>query len=171
MKYLVISDIHGSYEYFMMALEKYEKYNCDNIVILGDILYHGARNDLPFGYNPKALVKKLNEYKDRITAILGNCDAEVDQMVLDFKLVKESFLKVKNHLILLTHGHHLDEISYNDYIFYGHTHVNKIENKKINIGSLSIPKDGYHTYAILNEEELVFYNLLNDEIIMKVVLE
>lgn len=170
MKFLVLTDIHGSIKYLNLAIEKFNKHNCEKILLLGDLLYHGPRNDLPAEYAPKKVIEALNNYKDKIISVKGNCDAEVDEMVLEFPLFPTATIKMNNHTINLTHGHHLDEVDDGSYVLYGHTHVNKVEGKFINIGSVSIPKDNHHTYAILTDEKLVSYDLLTDEEIMKVVL-
>lgn len=86
MKYLIISDIHGSAKYLKLALQAYDDLKCDKIIILGDILYHGPRNDLPEEYAPKECIALLNPLSSNIEAVCGNCDAEVDQMVLSFKI-------------------------------------------------------------------------------------
>ena len=108
MRYLVCSDIHGSIDSVERIIDLFKKYSCDKIICLGDILYHGPRNDLPLNYNPKACIKILNEYKDYIIAIKGNCDAEVDQMVLNFKILEDSYLSIGDNLYYLCHGHHLN---------------------------------------------------------------
>lgn len=169
-KYLVLTDIHGSIKYAQMAFDKFNQYGCHKILILGDILYHGPRNDLPEGYNPKAVTNLCNEYKKDIIAVNGNCDAEVDQMVLEFMLFPEVMLELNGHKFLLTHGHHLEEAESDGYILYGHTHVTKFEDIFLNIGSVSIPKDNHHTYAIIDDEKITAYDLLTDEVIMEAKL-
>ena len=168
MKFLVLTDIHGSIKYLKMAMEKFGMLKCEKILLLGDLLYHGPRNDLPAEYSPKEVMSLLNNYKDKIVSVKGNCDAEVDEMVLEFPLFPEAVIKLKNNTVTLTHGHHLDELEFEGYALYGHTHVNKCEGKLINVGSVSIPKDTHHTYAILDDNGLISYDLLNDEEIMRV---
>lgn len=169
MKYLVISDIHGSQESAEIAIEKFKKLNCDKIIILGDILYHGPRNDLPSHYNPKEVIKILNAYADKIIAVRGNCDADVDQMVLKFKFSRNVSLLVANKKYFLTHGHLIN--AQNPKIFdeetiviHGHTHVNKknIVNGDIyyNLGSITMPKENSaRSYGILNDEGFFVYDL------------
>lgn len=169
MKFLVLTDIHGSSKYLEMAIKKYEEKQCERILLLGDILYHGPRNDLPTEYNPKKVITILNNYKNNIISVKGNCDAEVDEMVLEFPLFPEATISINGKKICLTHGHHLEEMDVDCYIMYGHTHVNKIEGKLINIGSLSIPKDDHHTYAIIENGKLVSYDLFTDEVIMELI--
>ena len=119
MKYLIFSDLHGSIESLEIIIEKYHKHNCDKLICLGDVLYHGPRNDLPLNYNPKAVIKLINEYKDNILCIQGNCDAEVDQMVLNFPLIKDYLLDLEGKEVYLCHGHHLENIKQN-IILHGH---------------------------------------------------
>ena len=170
MKFLVLTDIHGSSKFLKLAIHKFEDLKCEKMLLLGDILYHGPRNDLPLEYNPKEVISILNSYKDKILCIKGNCDAEVDEMVLEFPLFPEAVIKLKNNTVTLTHGHHLDELEFEGYALYGHTHVNKVEDKVINIGSLSIPKDTHHTYAVIDNDTLTSFDLLTDEVIMSVNL-
>ena len=169
MKYMVLTDIHGSSKYLNLAMEKYNKLNCDKLLLLGDILYHGPRNDLPEGYNPKEVISILNPMKDKILCVKGNCDAEVDEMVLEFPLYPIVMINVGRKLEL-THGHNLDECEGEGYIVHGHTHINKYEDGIINIGSLSIPKDNHHTYAIIENNVLTSYDLFTDEVVMEVKL-
>lgn len=168
MKFLVLTDIHGSIKYLKLAMEKLNMHKCEKILLLGDLLYHGPRNDLPLEYSPKEVITLLNSYKDKIISVKGNCDAEVDEMVLEFPLFPEATIKLNNTSVTLSHGHHIDELEFEGYVLYGHTHVNKHEGRLINIGSVSIPKDNHHTYAILDECGIVSYDLLTDEEIMKV---
>jgi len=169
MKCLVLTDIHGSSKYLTLALEKFNKFNCEKILLLGDILYHGPRNDLPDGYNPKEVIKLLNDLKDKIICVRGNCDAEVDEMVLEFPLFPTAKIKGIKATINLVHGHNLEEALDEGYIVFGHTHVNKVDGKMINIGSVSIPKDSHHTYAILSDNDFISFDLYTDEELIKVV--
>jgi putative phosphoesterase len=149
MKYLVVSDIHGALDSTELILDVFVKKSVDKILLLGDVLYHGPRNDLPNSYFPKKVIERLNQYKDKILCIKGNCDAEVDQMVLDFPILKESALLINNTTFYLTHGHvHGPNNPINilkGVVLYGHTHVIKdeiINNVHyINPGSVSIPKE------------------------------
>lgn len=170
MQYFVLSDIHGSFNFLEKAIQIFEKSSCEKILILGDILYHGPRNDLPKGYEPKKVIELLNTYKNDIIAIRGNCDAEVDQMVLEFPILADySILNIGNIMIYMTHGHLQDlktiELNYkNIAILSGHTHIPtafKKENKfYLNPGSLSIPKSNFkNSYAILSEERFDVFEL------------
>ena len=160
MKLFFISDIHGSLHYLNKALEQYEKEAADYIIILGDELYHGARNPLPEGYNPKEVAVLLNSYADKIIAVRGNCDSEVDQMVLEFPVMSDySTILYEGRRIFLSHGHiygpdHLPILSSGDLFVYGHTHIPVAEKKGdiyvINPGSISMPKENNpNTYGIL----------------------
>ena len=178
MKYLVISDIHGSSHYLNKVLKKVNDY--DKLIVLGDILYHGPRNDLPNEYNPKQITTILNNMKDKIIAVRGNCDAEVDLMVLDFEIKDFHWFKIENHLFYLTHGHKYNKDNIpckrRKYtILHGHTHVNKeyVVNEKvdvINLGSLSIPKDSHYTYAIIENNLFNVFDLNTDELITSIKL-
>ena len=168
---LVISDIHGSFKYLNKAMEAFENFKCDKIICLGDILYHGPRNDLPEDYNPKKCIELLNSYKENIICIKGNCDAEVDQMVLDFEIENPRFQKINNHVIYLTHGHHLDEVP-NDaqIVLYGHTHVAKIERESdvlmLNPGSISIPKGNLvNSFGIIYDNNFKIYDFSYNELL------
>lgn len=170
MKFFVLTDIHGSSKYLKLALEKFNKVEYQKLLLLGDILYHGPRNDLPLEYNPKEVISILNGLKNKIISVKGNCDAEVDEMVLEFPLYPVIMLNIDGKKIELVHGHNLNECEGEGYILHGHTHVNKVDDNIINIGSLSIPKDNHHTYAIIENGILTSYDLLSDEVIMEVKL-
>lgn len=169
MKYLVVSDIHGSLNGAKAIVEKMQKTGADKAVILGDILYHGPRNALPEDYNPMEVSEILNKISEKIIAIKGNCDAEVDQMILNFNLNDSAFLMLNNKEVLLTHGQNINpekpaKISEGGVILYGHFHKiskNVINNViYINVGSIGIPKGGtVKCYSILDENGIKFYDL------------
>ena len=134
MKIFVISDIHGSIYYLEKALECFEKEEADYILILGDILYHGPRNPLPKDYNPRLVAEKLNLYKDKIIALRGNCDSEVDQMLLEFPIMSDfTNLFLGDKRIFATHGHLFAEeklpIGEGNILISGHTHLPLAEKK------------------------------------------
>lgn len=173
MKLLIASDIHGSLKYCKKIVEQYEKENCDKLILLGDILYHGPRNDLPEEYNPKGVIALLNSMSDEILTVRGNCEAEVDDMVLDFNVLAEyAILYVKNRLVFLTHGHkfnldNLPKLKKGDILFNGHTHISMIKKcgdiLYVNPGSVSIPKEDTPCgYIILSENEIIHKNLDGD---------
>ena len=154
MKYLIASDIHGSAHFAQKLLECFDRENADRLVLLGDVLYHGPRNDLPEGYAPKEVIALLNERKNSILCVRGNCDTEVDQMVLDFPILADyAILEVGNKMIFATHGHNFNEsklppLRDGDILLHGHTHVPKcVEHESyiyMNPGSVSIPKESSH---------------------------
>lgn len=162
MKLMFASDIHGSAYYCRKMLAAWEKENPGRLILLGDILYHGPRNDLPKEYAPKEVIALLNPLKNEICAVRGNCEAEVDQMVLDFPVMADYCILIEGCLtIYATHGHiyhenHLPPLKNGDVLIHGHTHVLKAERKEhytlLNPGSVSIPKEGNPpTYGILED--------------------
>lgn len=165
MKYLVCSDIHGSIESAEFIIKKYQELNCDKIICLGDVLYHGPRNDIPENYNPKKVVEVLNEHYSRIVCLKGNCDAEVDEMVLNFRLEKSISGFVNDKICHLEHGHKIKELSTNsNLVFYGHTHIPFIKEVQdvivVNPGSITIPKDGNkRTYAVWDKHSITIYDM------------
>lgn len=170
MKLFFISDIHGSVDYLNKALERFEEEAADYLIILGDILYHGARNPLPLGYNPKEVIDILNPYSDKIIAVRGNCDSEVDQMVLNFPIMSTySNIIFNERRLFLSHGHIYGEnnmpvLSEGDIFVYGHSHVPKLEKKDdiylINPGSISLPKENNpHTYGVLEGDRFTIKDL------------
>ena len=180
MKYMIVSDIHGDADCTDKIIDIFNSKSCDALIILGDILYHGPRNDLPAGYAPKRVIKSLNSMKDRIIAIKGNCDAEVDQMVLDFNINSDPYeLELNGRRVMLTHGHkfEIDSISATDFdlVFYGHTHLLRAERLEsgitvINPGSTSIPKGGNkNSFAICEEDKITVYDLDCNEIISVII--
>ena len=158
MKLLIASDIHGSAYYCGKLMEVLEKVQPDKLLLLGDLLYHGPRNDLPRDYAPKQVIEMLSQYKDIIIAVRGNCEAEVDQMVLPFPCMADfARLEVDGVIFHLTHGHHdspdhLPELPAGSVFLSGHTHVKMDELRQgircINPGSVSIPKDGSHSCMV-----------------------
>ena len=162
MKYMFASDVHGSAYFCRKMLEAYREEGAERLVLLGDLLYHGPRNDLPKEYAPKEVIAMLNDKKDEIYTVRGNCEAEVDQMVLDFRVLADYAVLVLNGLTFFaTHGHvfhqdHMPPLKAGDILVHGHTHLLKAEkvgeNYILNPGSVSIPKGGNpHTYGILED--------------------
>ena len=173
MKVLFASDIHGSAYFCQRLLEIYGQSGADRLILLGDILYHGPRNDLPRDYNPKQVIAMLNQYKDQIYAILGNCDTEVDQMVLEFPILADyALLALNNKTFYATHGHkynqdNLPPMMPGDILIHGHTHLLKAERTEsitvLNPGSVSIPKGGNpNTYALLEDTLFTIFSLDKD---------
>lgn len=151
MKYLILSDIHGSLPQLDKVIDHFNSIHMDMLIILGDILNYGPRNGVPEGLNTTGIVDRLNKLKDRIICVRGNCDSEVDQMLLEFPIMSDYTIVVDNgKKLFLTHGHNYNEdnvpsTAY-DAIVYGHTHVYKLENKNgriiCNTGSITFPKEG-----------------------------
>ena len=153
MKLMIASDIHGSAYYCLEMLDAMKKECPDRLLLLGDILYHGPRNDLPKDYAPKEVISMLNALKREIYAVRGNCEAEVDQMVLQLPVLADyALVALGKRLVFLTHGHlfneqHLPPLKDGDILLHGHTHVPAWEpfgeeNLYLNPGSVSIPKNG-----------------------------
>ena len=161
MKLMIASDIHGSAAYCKELLDAYYAEAPDRLLLLGDLLYHGPRNDLPHGYAPKKVIKMLNRIADSLLCVRGNCEAEVDQMVLDFPVLADyAFLEVNGLCIFATHGHLFSPdnpppLKNCDILLCGHTHIPKCDRYErftyLNPGSVSIPKqDSPHSYMILD---------------------
>ena len=175
-KLMIASDIHGSAYYCRKMLEAFDREQADRLLLLGDILYHGPRNDLPKEYAPKEVIKMLNERKTKIFCVRGNCDTEVDQMVLEFPILADyAVFPAADRLIYATHGHHfhmnqLPPLQPGDILLHGHTHIPAWEpfgdgNLYLNPGSVSIPKEGNPpTYAILENSRFTI-KTFDEEII------
>lgn len=160
MKWMIASDIHGSAYYCEKMLAAFAAEKADRLLLLGDLLYHGPRNDLPRDYAPKKVISMLNTVKNNLVCVRGNCEAEVDQMVLEFPVLSDSCLIWENdRVIFATHGHHFNTSALpphneGDILLHGHTHVPACEWKDgmlyINPGSTSIPKENSpHSYMTL----------------------
>lgn len=169
MKYMFASDIHGSAHYCRELLKRYEDSGAERLILLGDLLYHGPRNDLPEEYAPKEVIAMLNSHKDHLYAVRGNCEAEVDQMVLEFPVMADYGVFVLNGLTFYaTHGHvyhedNLPPMIEGDILIHGHTHLLKAEcvhnHMIINPGSTSIPKGGNPpTYGMLEGQVFRIYD-------------
>lgn len=170
MKWMIASDIHGSEYYCRELCEAYDREKADRLLLLGDILYHGPRNDLPREYNPKKVIELLNARKQDILCVRGNCDTEVDQMVLEFPILADyCVIAEEKQLIYATHGHmfhedHLPPLHKGDILLHGHTHVPKCAEHEdytyMNPGSVSIPKEGsWHGYMILENGHFLWKDL------------
>ena len=166
MKFIIASDIHGSAYWCAKLMELVEAEQPDKLILLGDLLYHGPRNDLPREYGPKQVIPMLSKYKDIILAVRGNCEAEVDQMVLPFPCLADfSQLFSDGTLFHMTHGHHhnpdnLPPLPAGSVFLYGHTHVKFDEERNgircLNPGSVSIPKDGSNSCLIYENGKFSF---------------
>ena len=162
MKWMIVSDIHGSEYYCKEVLQAFDREQADRLLLLGDLLYHGPRNDLPKEYAPKKVMELLNARKDKLLCVRGNCDAEVDQMVLQFPVLADyAVLSAGSRLIYATHGHVYGEqnpppLAKGDILLCGHTHVPKCVEYGtfvyMNPGSASIPKENsHHGYMTLED--------------------
>lgn len=165
MKIMIASDLHGDADCVEKMLALYDRESCEKLLLLGDILYHGPRNDLPKGYAPKRVIALLNERKDDIIAVKGNCDAEVDEMVLDFEIHPDYIPLVINGIsVIATHGHKYGPKSPPsekfDVLLYGHSHVLSVQRDAcgsvyLNPGSVSIPKKNNPcSFAILDNRRI-----------------
>lgn len=173
MRYFFASDLHGSGVWCERMLEKYRESGAERLILLGDLLYHGPRNELPEGYAPKRCIELLNAHRDDILCVRGNCEAEVDQMVLEFPVMADYALLVLNGLnFFATHGHHwnaeqLPPLKSGDILIHGHTHLLKAERLSsgdkqlfcLNPGSVALPKGGNpHSYGLLDGRRFVVYD-------------
>ena len=168
MKLLVVSDIHGSAYYAEKIPEIFEREKADKIIVLGDLYYHGPRNPLTKDYSPMKVAEILNSLKDRLEVIKGNCDAEVDEMISEFKFKEHLLLDVNNLKVYFTHGHknNMDNLPDEqiDMMIYGHFHTGFIVKKDgiifANPGSISLPKDNTkNSYLILDKESIVLKDI------------
>lgn len=174
MKWMIASDIHGSAYYCNRLMERYGAEGADRLLLLGDILYHGPRNDLPRDYAPREVIALLNERKDEIFCVRGNCDAEVDDMVLAFP-VRSDMLMIssEDRMIVATHGHiyhkeNLPSMRQGDVLLYGHSHIPACEACGgvicMNPGSISIPKEGsWHGYMVWEDQCFVWKDAEGNE--------
>lgn len=182
MKWMIASDLHGSAYYCRKMLEAFEREGADRLFLLGDLLYHGPRNDLPREYAPKEVIPLLNGKKEKLLCVRGNCDAEVDQMVLEFPVLADyAVLPVGRRLIYATHGHiyhvkNLPPLAPGDVLLHGHTHVPAWTefgqgNLYLNPGSVSIPKENSpHSYMILEGNTMQWKELESSAVFHELTL-
>ncbi|MBQ7266620.1 MAG: phosphodiesterase [Firmicutes bacterium] len=183
MKLMFASDIHGSYKYARLVKERYEEEKAERLILLGDLLYHGPRNDLPEEYAPKKVIELLNSLSSQVLCVRGNCEAEVDQMVLDFPVMAEyAILFEKGRLFFLTHGHiynkeNMPKLKRGDVLIHGHTHIQAMESTKegviyINPGSVAIPKNGNcHSYMMYEAGVFTIKNIEDKKIVERLSLD
>jgi len=182
MKWMIASDLHGSAYYCRKMLEAFEREEADRLFLLGDLLYHGPRNDLPREYAPKEVIPLLNGKKEKLLCVRGNCDAEVDQMVLEFPVLADyAVLPVGQRLIYATHGHiyhvkNLPPLAPGDVLLHGHTHVPAWTefgqgNLYLNPGSVSIPKENSpHSYMTLEGNTMQWKELESSAVFHELTL-
>ncbi len=182
MKLLIASDIHGSAYWCSKLTEAFKAEKADRLLLLGDILYHGPRNDLPREYAPKEVISLLNPLKNKIFCVRGNCEAEVDQMVLDFPvLANYAVFPVEKRLIYATHGHiynedNLPPLCSGDILLNGHTHIPRCTEYEnyiyMNPGSVSIPKEqSPHSYMTLQNGTFLWKDLDGGRIYNKFIIK
>ena len=170
MKLMFASDIHGDADCCEKMLERFDEEKADKLFLLGDILYHGPRNDLPNGYAPKKVIEMLNGRRESLLCVRGNCDTEVDQMVLTFPIMADyAMLWLDGRTVFLTHGHLYNTdnppaLSRGDILLHGHTHIQTFDAGRdyiyMNPGSVSLPKENSaRGYMILTEQEIVWKEL------------
>ncbi len=182
MKWMIASDLHGSAYYCRKMLEAFEREGADRLFLLGDLLSHGPRNDLPREYAPKEVIPLLNGKKEKLLCVRGNCDAEVDQMVLEFPVLADyAVLPVGWRLIYATHGHiyhvkNLPPLAPGDVLLHGHTHVPAWTefgqgNLYLNPGSVSIPKENSpHSYMTLEGNTMQWKELESSAVFHELTL-
>lgn len=182
MKWMIASDLHGSAYYCRKMLEAFEREGADRLFLLGDLLYHGPRNDLPREYAPKEVIPLLNGKREKLLCVRGNCDAEVDQMVLEFPVLADyAVLPVGRRLIYATHGHiyhvkNLPPLAPGDVLLHGHTHVPAWTefgqgNLYLNPGSVSIPKENSpHSYMTLEGNTMQWKELESSAVFHELTL-
>ena len=176
------SDIHGDAARAVATLDAFAREGAEKLFLLGDLLYFGPRNKLSDSYDPQGVIKLLNENKDKLLTVRGNCEAEVDQMVLDFPVMAEyAYLSVDGFSMLLTHGHKINmesaaNLRAGEILIHGHTHVPCIErfgngNIYLNPGSTTYPKENNPpTYMIYEDGVFMIKELFGGEIIKKIDL-
>ena len=174
MKYVIASDIHGSADWCEKLLQLFTMEQADKLVLLGDILYHGPRNDFPDGYSPKRVFAMLNAVKEKIVCIRGNCDSEVDQMVLQFPCLADYALVDGGVCTLFaTHGHLYNKdmpplLQKEDILLNGHFHCPEFSHMQtgyyVNCGSVALPKDGTpHSCIVYENGTFAFKDLATGE--------
>lgn len=169
MKIFIATDIHGSAHYAEKIAEAFKKSNADQFILLGDVYNHGPRNPFPANYAPLKVAETFNALADRIVAVKGNCDSEVDQTISEFPFVAQHIICVNNRRFYFTHGHVYNKSNLpstaqsGDLVFYGHFHINEITQNNgvicVNVGSASLPKDGKRAYCIADERSVTLYTL------------
>lgn len=171
MKWMIASDLHGDAVCTAALLEQFKLSGSERLVLLGDLLYHGPRNDLPAGYAPKQVITLLNDVRDSLLCVQGNCDTEVDQMVLKFPILSDTAcIFADGHTYIAAHGHHdAPPMRAGDILLGGHTHVPVFETRQtgdgtpylhINPGSVSLPKENSpHSYVVIDGDRVTFHTL------------
>ena len=171
MKWMIASDLHGSAFYCRQMLDAFEREGADRLLLLGDLLYHGPRNDLPEGYAPKEVIPLLNSLAPKLLCVRGNCDAEVDQAMFQFPMMSDyALLDAGAETFFLTHGHVFNErnlppLGAGTVLAHGHTHVPELRRLPcgltlFNPGSVSLPRGGAaRSFGFFDGTELKHYTL------------
>lgn len=162
MRIVIASDIHGSAYFANKLKERFLEEKAEQLILLGDIYYHGPRNDLSYEYDPQKVASTLNSFWDKIVSVRGNCDSEVDEMISRFSFIENMELFVSGKRVYLAHGHKINwdfPNYYGDIIIYGHLHTGFIKKDKdiiiANTGSTSLPKNGTkNSYIVLTDEKI-----------------
>ena len=177
MKYVIASDIHGSAYYCRLLKERYLQEGAQKLILLGDLLYHGARNALPREYSTLETAAILNSMKEDIVCVRGNCDSDVDTMVLEFPITAAfAILPAAGRTLILTHGHNeYAHLKKGDVLVNGHFHVPAFEERErctyVNCGSVSIPKENSpHSYLVLEDGVLTWKDVETGEMFRKEIL-
>ncbi|NCA92867.1 phosphodiesterase [bacterium] len=178
MKLMIASDIHGSAVFCHHMLQRLDEECLDRLILLGDLLYHGPRNALPEGYDTKTVAEMLNSVSEKLLCVKGNCDSDVDQIMLNFPIMADyAVLFEKGHLMYFTHGHKIEEnglifLTNKDFLIHGHTHIPAAEKTNkytyINPGSVSIPKNNSsHSYIIFENDIFHWKDVVDKSIFMR----
>ena len=177
MKLMIASDIHGSAAYCRDMLEAFKNEAPDKLLLLGDLLNHGPRNALPLEYDPPQVIDMLNSIKNDLLCVRGNCDSEVDQMILDFPIMADyCILHINGRTVFATHGHHFNDtnlppLKKDDILLCGHTHIPACRETDgvlyLNPGSVSIPKENSHHGYMLLGNNLAIWKDFDKNIIRK----
>lgn len=167
MRVLIASDIHGSKTFLDKLLERFYEEKVEQLILLGDLYYHGPRNPLPDGYAPQEVADVLNDISDKILCVRGNCDSEVDEMISKFGFTESLQLYGNGKKFFLAHGHKIDEDALDgrfDVVIYGHLHTGFIKKGEktifANTGSISLPKNNTaNSYIILTDDKIELKDL------------
>lgn len=180
MKWMIASDIHGSAYYCERLIEAFASEKADRLLLLGDLLYHGPRNDPPRAYDPKRVIELLNPLRESILCVRGNCDSEVDQMVLAFPILADyAVIALGSRVVFATHGHHfnpdvLPPLKDGDILLFGHTHVPFCEQRGgilcCNPGSAAMPKEDSVCGYMTSEEKGLLWKTIDGEILRSLEL-
>ena len=179
MKLFIATDIHGSSYYASQVVDKFKQSNAEQLILLGDVYYHGPRNPLPRDYAPMQAAEALNSVASKVIAVKGNCDSEVDQMISEFPFVAEHLITTANRRLYFTHGHVYNKenppitAKQGDVVFYGHFHTSEITRNNgvicVNVGSTSLPKDGKHAYCVCDDNTITLYDF-DDKVLAEISL-